>query len=179
MTTNQRRHSVILGEGDPINVTRITDKLYLGAIIYDLDTFKRFIADEGIDAIVSVWDERMLALDKLGVSHENYMYIYISDNEQANIMQHFDAAYNFLHHKIDIEKKKVYVHCHAGLSRSPTLVLCYLMRQRRIPLEEAYRFVSKKRSIRPNNSFWRQLQMYESNVNIMNDGHASNDNHQK
>jgi protein-tyrosine phosphatase len=166
---NKQRNNVTLSQGDIVNVTRITDKLYLGGIIYDIGTFKRFVEEEGIDAILSVWDDEMLPTDELGVSRDDYMYVYISDNEQANIMQYFGPTYDFLTQKIDDENKRVFVHCHAGLSRSATVVICYLMQRRHLSLTDAYNHVLERRKIKPNNSFIRQLQMHESNLNMMAD----------
>lgn len=172
MRNNKQKNNITLSQGDTVNVSRITDKLYLGGIIYDIGTFKRFVEDEGIDAILSVWDDGMLSTDRLDVSRNDYMYVYISDNEQANIMQYFGPTYDFLTKKIDNENKKVFVHCHAGLSRSATIVICYLMQRRHLSLADAYRQVLERRKIKPNNSFMRQLQMHECNLSLMANEHS-------
>jgi predicted protein tyrosine phosphatase len=163
---NDHSHLVTLDNGDVVNVSRITDRLYLGGIVYDLDTLRRFVNEYDIGAVLSVWDDGKLAIDRLGIAPADYMYIYINDNEQANIMQHFNKTYRFLAHKIDDQQKNVYVHCHAGLSRSATIVICYLMQRHRLTYADAYRFVHDRRRIRPNNSFVSQLQMHEANGGV-------------
>ncbi|XP_071760202.1 dual specificity protein phosphatase 14-like [Centroberyx gerrardi] len=57
---------------------------------------------------------------------------------------------------------KTLVHCTAGRSRSPALVMAYLMRYEGVTLRQAYERVLEKRPyIRPNAGFWRQLMAYE------------------
>lgn len=54
------------------------------------------------------------------------------------------------------------MHCVAGVSRSATICIAYLMRYHRISLLQAYLFVKSKRPvIRPNNGFFRQLIDFE------------------
>ena len=49
---------------------------------------------------------------------------------------------------------RVLVHCQAGISRSATICLAYLMMKKRVRLEEAFEFVKQRRSIiSPNFSF--------------------------
>lgn len=59
----------------------------------------------------------------------------------------------------------MFVHCQAGISRSATICLAYLMRTNRVKLDEAFEFVKQRRSIiSPNFSFMGQLLRFESQV---------------
>ncbi|KAJ3096747.1 Dual specificity protein phosphatase 10 [Phlyctochytrium planicorne] len=59
----------------------------------------------------------------------------------------------------------VLVHCHAGVSRSATIVLAYLMRFGRLTLYEAWNLTYKSRPIiRPNDGFSRALQDLEREI---------------
>ncbi|KAG7222884.1 hypothetical protein INR49_015991 [Caranx melampygus] len=54
------------------------------------------------------------------------------------------------------------VHCAAGMSRSPALVMAYLMRYRGVTLRQAHRWVQDSRPyVRLNAGFWDQLLQYE------------------
>lgn len=56
----------------------------------------------------------------------------------------------------------VLVHCYAGVSRSASCVIAYLMQERGMKFQEAFAFASKKRPvIFPNMGFQRQLREYE------------------
>ena len=56
------------------------------------------------------------------------------------------------------EKGPTLVHCYAGISRSATAVLAFLMCHRQMPLPQAVALVKQERPcIRPNRGFWTQL----------------------
>lgn len=56
----------------------------------------------------------------------------------------------------------VLIHCRAGISRSPTIMIAYLMKQYRMRYEQALKLVISKRSqALPNNGFREQLMQYE------------------
>ncbi|XP_014679260.1 PREDICTED: dual specificity protein phosphatase 7-like, partial [Priapulus caudatus] len=60
------------------------------------------------------------------------------------------------------QKCGVLVHCLAGISRSVTVTVAYLMQTRHMSLNDAYDFVSKRKSnISPNFNFMGQLLDWE------------------
>lgn len=54
------------------------------------------------------------------------------------------------------------VHCFAGVSRSATIVIAYLMQEHGLAYRDALAFVKQKRNhIHPNEGFKRQLQSFQ------------------
>jgi protein-tyrosine phosphatase len=58
-------------------------------------------------------------------------------------------------------KGKVLVHCYQGISRSATFVLAYMIKFKKMRLEDAMRMLFDKRLIWPNNGFLEKLIRYE------------------
>ena len=81
------------------------------------------------------------------------------DMPNFDMTPHFENAHAFITN--GLANGNVLVHCAAGISRSSTLCLTYLMRQRQENLEKALAFLRTKRPIcTPNFGFQRQLKEY-------------------
>ncbi len=67
-----------------------------------------------------------------------YKILNVLDMPQQNLIQYFEEAIQFIR---DVKKigGKVFVHCFAGVSRSATIVIAYLMGKMSLP--EAYNYV--------------------------------------
>ena len=85
----------------------------------------------------------------------------IDDDKEERISEHFFAVHKIISQAL-ADNKNVIVHCAAGMSRSPTLVIAYLMIENRWSYEEAINLVRKRRPIvDPNIGFVKQLKGLE------------------
>jgi dual specificity MAP kinase phosphatase len=94
-----------------------------------------------------------------------YYHIPADDTQKQNLLDYFDQVYTFISNAIE-NKERVLVHCVAGISRSPAIVISFLMRYAHMNMNDAYELVKTKRSIvSPNLNFMGQLLQYEKKLN--------------
>ncbi|TPX50436.1 hypothetical protein SeMB42_g02233 [Synchytrium endobioticum] len=85
-----------------------------------------------------------------------------SPNEPIRVL--FEEA-TALIEEARLRNERIIVHCFAGVSRSATIVLAYLIKYRRMTLYDAWNLVYIVRPIvRPNDGFARALQEYEKEL---------------
>ncbi|NXP16865.1 DUS4 phosphatase, partial [Scytalopus superciliaris] len=142
-------------QGGPVEILPF---LYLGSAYH---AARRDMLDAlGITALLNVSSDCPNHFE----GHYQYKCIPVEDNHKADISSWFMEAIEY----IDSVKEccgRVLVHCQAGISRSATICLAYLMMKKRVKLEEAFEFVKQRRSIiSPNFSFMGQLLQFESQV---------------
>lgn len=97
-----------------------------------------------------------------------FMYIYLPDFETADISKFFNISYNFINNFSSIHEN-VLVHCFAGISRSSTLILNYMIRKlfennnmKKENVDDVFKYVlynakGRRRIINPNEGFIHQL----------------------
>nr|XP_054766419.1 dual specificity protein phosphatase 1-like [Lytechinus pictus] len=139
---------------DPV---RLLPHLYLGSNFHA--SRLSVLEEHGITAVLNV--SRLPNYFPTGF---RYMQIPVDDNTDADLLPWFEEANNFID-SVERCEGRVLVHCHAGISRSATICLAYLMKVRQIRLEEAFEFVRSERTvISPNLAFMLQLLRFENEL---------------
>jgi protein-tyrosine phosphatase len=90
---------------------------------------------------------------------EKYVYLHLPlhDRDNFDIREYLDPCADFID-KVIQTGGKVYVHCFAGISRSSTIVIYYLMKHRKMRFSDAFDLVRKKRPVAcPNFGFLNTL----------------------
>lgn len=120
--------------------------LWIGNIETAFD--EQFIKNAGINCIIN--------LSQVKIKHPGDIHVLnidINDHPDSNIDFYFDLTYDLID-----KYESVLVHCFAGVSRSSTIVLNYIMIKHGLTFEDAYRYLKKHRSIvRPNSGFIKKL----------------------
>lgn len=135
-------------------IDRIEENLYLGNEDTALD--KEILLDHGITHILAVGPFVQMPFE------ENFRYynIPVNDSPHQDISCYFKPVFEFIN-----QAKTTYIHCSAGISRSPTFAIAYIMIARKMTFDKAFNFVKERRSkIRPNDSFQRQLRQLEKQI---------------
>ena len=112
----------------------LENELFLGSI-NDATNYE-FLEKHNIDAIICVADHCVINnVKEISVYH----YV-IADDYDCNISCHFNDIF-----KVIESHNNVLVHCVAGISRSPTIVIAYLMKYEKMNKENAIEWVKYKR----------------------------------
>ena len=136
------------------NMDKITEKLWLGNILAALDINN--LTKNGIRKILTLMMEDFTNYSSLGnlFIHKK---IKIGDSNLDNIIQYFGECLNFIN-----GDEKVLVHCRAGVSRSATIVVAYLMWDKKMKYSDALDYTVHQRFIaEPNDGFKDQLKIFE------------------
>lgn len=91
--------------------------------------------------------------------HEGVEYFVVEAEDAPDypLDRHFARCLQFIQGVVR-EKKRVLVHCHAGVSRSSTIVLLHLMINNGLTLPEAWTHLKRARPVvNPNKGFWGML----------------------
>ena len=131
---------------------QITEKIYLGN--EDTARDKELLKKLNISHILICAE----GCEPFFPNEYTYKILYIDDAIDENILSWLKEAFEF----IDSSVNNIYIHCVMGISRSPTIVIGYLMYKKKMKYEEAYDFVRNKRNvISPNTGFQEQLKKFE------------------
>jgi protein-tyrosine phosphatase len=131
-------------------MNKICDRVYLGNLQAAQDI--RVLKEAGITHILQVASGLKPAFSK----DFTYKVINVNDTSSSSLIRHFPAAIAFM--KEGVAKGGVLVHCYAGVSRSATCVIAYLMQTKNLAFQTAFQFASRARPvIFPNMGFQKQL----------------------
>ena len=140
-----------------IDYTHITKNIYLGngSTSHCLKTLKN----------LNITHILICAIDFYEVFPNDFAYwkIPLRDDNNEDISLYFEETNKF------IDKSEcIYIHCQAGISRSPAILISYLMCKNSMTFAEAFQFVKLKRScIRLKNSnYVKLLNEYEKSLII-------------
>jgi len=95
------------------------------------------------------------------IEDSNFFRLPVNDSYGEKLLPYFVKATQFID-QVRESNGCVLVHCLAGISRSPTVAIAYVMRHLKMTFDDAFRYVKSKRTtISPNFNFLGQLLEYE------------------
>ncbi|XP_015227731.1 dual specificity protein phosphatase 6 [Cyprinodon tularosa] len=151
-----------LSNPQPSFPVEILPHLYLGCAkdSTNLDVLEEY----GIKYILNVTPNLPNLFENAG--EFKYKQIPISDHWSQNLSQFFPEAISFIDEARG-QKCGVLVHCLAGISRSVTVTVAYLMQKLNLSMNDAYDIVKMKKSnISPNFNFMGQLLDFERTLGL-------------
>ncbi|XP_056132454.1 dual specificity protein phosphatase 16 [Lampris incognitus] len=139
--------------------TRILPHLYLGC---QRDVLNKELMQQNDIAYVLNASNTCPKPDFISESH--FLRVPVNDSFCEKILPWLDKSVEFIE-KAKASNARVLVHCLAGISRSATIAIAYIMKRMDMSLDEAYRFVKEKRpTISPNFNFLGQLLDFEKKI---------------
>ena len=133
----------------------VLPNLFVGPDPQDIEDFKELAShhvtcilslqtDEDLEKRGIVWEENLARVAGL-----DFCRVPVRDFDAADLQSKLPGCVAELHRLLKAGHT-VYVHCSAGVSRSPTVVAAYLHRHLGMPLEEALASVQAVRHCSPN-----------------------------
>lgn len=153
-------------------------------------SYKREMLQENcIDAIVSLNDARWVwwnTITRDAVPEHRHKWVQCADSSTQDLLAHLSDICEFIDRmaspdlsslsSLPVEQEckhesndqpqgasaeAILVHCDLGISRSPTIIIAYLMRKFRMRREDILKYVQSKQKVKPCSNFTRQLQIWE------------------
>lgn len=135
-------------------IAKITDNLFLSSFMAATETN---LNKHGITCVITVCKE----VPRVSLKKIDAIKLDVLDRPNECLIKYFDSIADKIKEVSD-KNGKTLVHCVAGVSRSTTMVLAYLMKHGKMMLRDAHDYVKSRRPfIRPNLGFWKQLVEYE------------------
>ena len=139
--------------------TRVADRVYIGGYISASDP--ALLRAAGVTHILKVFRGEEGYTRHPGVV---YAVIPVDDTPDADLRGFLPAALRYIRAAL-AEGGCVLVHCHAGISRSATVVLFYLMCDRGLALDTAlHRLKTVRPQVQPNAGFLRHLRAIDASL---------------
>ncbi|GFF42317.1 dual specificity protein phosphatase 5 [Aspergillus lentulus] len=167
-------------------VREIVPGLFLGNVegSYNRDMLR----ESRINAIVSLTDARWVWWNSItreaGIPEHRHKWVQCADSSTQDLLVHMSDICDFIdqmaspalrssstlpveneHESSDKPREAppeaVLVHCDLGISRSPTVIIAYLMRKYGLKREDVLTFLQSKQKVKPSANFTRQLEVWE------------------
>jgi protein-tyrosine phosphatase/rhodanese-related sulfurtransferase len=140
------------------------DQIVTGLLLGAIYNVPRDLENQNVQAILNVSSlEYVSPLE----SHITYKEVQLKDIADQPLIPYIGECVDFIHEQVELLKEggdggNILVHCQAGVSRSSSIVIAYLVRHRDMTLKDAHEWVKACRPrIEPNTGFIMELMRYE------------------
>lgn len=143
---------------ESIYMDQILPGLWLGSqdAADDIQTLNRL----NIKHILSLREQNVKDEILKNQIHSINYRIWIEDDEDQDISQYFDWSFSIIDNILKTNQS-ILIHCHAGISRSASIVIAYIIRSYSeyfSSVENVIKCISQVRIVDPNSGFRQQLE---------------------
>eukprot|EP00331_Platyophrya_macrostoma_P010186 CAMPEP_0176429258 /NCGR_PEP_ID=MMETSP0127-20121128/13615_1 /TAXON_ID=938130 /ORGANISM="Platyophrya macrostoma, Strain WH" /LENGTH=260 /DNA_ID=CAMNT_0017811051 /DNA_START=103 /DNA_END=885 /DNA_ORIENTATION=+ len=127
-----------------------------------------FLRQHGITHVLNVAKEVPPPQEQAAMESGDFTHkcIPLMDCHSEDIGEHFEEAFNFIE-EARAQHGKVLVHCRRGISRSPAIVVGYLMRHEGFSYQDALQYVQDRRNVSLNLAFRTLLEEYSPTPKLL------------
>jgi len=171
---------------DAARMREIVPGLFLGNIEASIN--RDMLLENCINAIVSLTDARWALWTsrtrRSGVPEHRHKWVGCVDSSTQDLLVHMSDICDFIDQMASpalqssstlpakyehgfsdkpcgARSEAILIHCRMGISRSPTIIIAYLMRKYGAKREDVLAFVQSKQKVKPSANFTRQLEVWE------------------
>lgn len=128
-------------------------ELAVGSCPNSVGDVDRLVTEGGVRAVVSLQSDRDLADRGLRWSNLWQLYLQrgiaavrvpITDHDTRALLRGLDGAVEAVRSHVAAGRVRVFVHCNAGINRSPSTIVGFLMAERGLSLDDALRWISER-----------------------------------
>ncbi len=147
-----------------ININHIIDKLFASS--KEIADDDNVLINNQIKIIISLNNQK--PINK--IDNIKYYIFDIEDNPNFDIIKYCNQIYDIIENSQDNkESENILIHCDAGVSRTGTILIFYLMKKYKYTYNKAFEFIKLKRPcIIPNQGFEFNLRLLELKNNQQN-----------
>lgn len=98
------------------------------------------------------------------VDHFEYLSCVLYDDLEADLNPVIGTCCNFIRERVEPPRGRVFIHCNAGISRAPSVLIGCLIKLHHLSFDFAYDLVNNARNIYPNLSFKMQLRNLAAHI---------------
>ena len=147
--------------------SEVLPKVFIGNAAASKDS--NFFTQYKISHVINITEQEPnyfdVKNDDLRHGKVTYLHLPVSDKCSSLLSSYFAQTNAFIENCLSSQTNALLIHCKCGVSRSPTVLLAYLVHVRRMTLSAALNLVRKRRRrIRPNVGFFLQLLQVEKDT---------------
>ena len=146
----------ILSDDEDENMNYICDNIYLGNCLAAID--EEYLKSYNITTVVNCAFELPSEYN-----FTKFLELKLVDSNDTSLIPKLEVAYKFI--KLN-SKNNVLIHCGSGITRSASLFIFYLMKEKGWDYDECYNYVKERRPIiNPGEGYETRLkEYYEKNI---------------
>lgn len=123
-------------------ISKINNLIYLGSFEHPYEPSTEFEA-LGIDVIINCASRDIEYPEQSKYIIENFPIV---DGDSLSFLENIDKANDKIHYYLS-RGKKIYLHCVSGASRSPAILVYYLMSHKKFSYDKAVSILKKIRPV--------------------------------